>query len=279
MRRPVLLLFLSLLVLVPRLVSPVRSSPACAHAETTVRFVVEDLDVSAGGHTMSLSLTLRVSVIVEGFLPPVPPLVFSGFGGDIKITVKPEAGSLTLTYDGMPYNKGFETPIGNAEGTEVQVADVPEGSLFVILYSAVHANITAEGPVSLEPENLTWTSEGTQAVHVGHGPIQENPFSMLAAGAIKLVLTICCALEVVAGARSGDTVVFERERSVGAIEGQPNRVETSAWLIPVVPIAGGILFLAIVAAVVRRRRRAPRAPYPEARRWVRCPRCGYEFPI
>ena len=275
MRKALLCLFLTYLVLVSSLALLVQPQVAHVHAEEEVKFTASDVDVSAGGHTIRLTLTLSVSVSVEGLIPLIPPVAFSGFGGDLKITVLQGAGSLTLSYDGMPYSQSIEIPL---ETTEVSVSGVPEGTLYAIMMSpSLFANISAGGLVSLEPDELTWKEEGTQTVHVKHGPLVEDVTSMLDFGPIGIKVRLRYVLDVAVGVRSDGTLVFERTVSLGVLEGEPI-VEASVWLLPVVPVVGGVVLLAIVVAVVRRRR-GPRMAYPEARRWVRCPRCGFEFPI
>jgi len=275
MRKALLCLFLSSLVLVSSLALLMQPQVAYVYAEEEVKFTASDVDVSAGGHSISLTLTLSVSVSVEGLIPLLPPMAFSGFGGDLKITVLQGAGSLTLTYDGMPYSQPIETPL---ESTEVSVSSVPEGTLYVIIVSpSLSANISAGNSISLEPDELTWKEEGTQTVHMKHGPLMEDIISMFDFGAIGLKVRLRYVLDVAVGASSGGTSVFERTASLGVLEGEPT-VEASVWLLPVVPIVGGVILLAIVAAAVRRRR-GPKMAYPETRRWVRCPRCGFEFPV
>ena len=274
MRKALSCLVLISLVLISS-VSLARPSVVYAHAETEVSFVIEDVDVSAGGHTISLSLSLKVSVSVEGLIPLMPPVAFSGFGGDVKITILQEAASLTLFYDSTLHNKGFVTPL---ENTEIPVASVPEGDIYVILSPSLSVNITVEGPASISPEALTWASEGTKTVKIEHGPLMDDLMSMFAFGELGLKIMLYYVLEEVAvEARSGGSPVFEHTASPGALEGSPV-VEASAWLVPVIPIVGGLILLAIVVAVVRRRRRRPTF-YPEAGRWVRYPGCGYEFPV
>ena len=274
MRRALLCLFLIFIMLISSLALPTRPCVIYANAQTEVDFTIEEVDVSAGGHTINLSLSLGVSVSVEGLMPLIPPMAFSGFGGDVKITVSQEAGSITLLYDDTLHSKGITTPL---ESTEISVANVPEGDLYVIMSPALSANITVEGPVSVEPSVLSWSSEGTQTVHIEHGPLLDDPMSMLAFGTLLLKIKLSYMLDVAVGARSGGSPVFERTVSIGALEGKPV-VEASAWLVPIIPIVGGLILLAIVVAVVKRRRRGPTF-YPEAERWVRCPRCGYEFPV
>jgi len=274
MRKALSCLVLISLVLISS-ASLARPSVVYAHAETGVSFVIEDVDVSAGGHTISLSLSLKVSVSVEGLIPLMPLIAFSGFGGDAKITILQEAASLTLLYDSTLHNKGFVTPL---ETTEIPVASVPEGDIYVILSPSLSVNITVEGPASISPEALTWTSEGTKTVKIEHGPLMNDLMSMFAFGKLNLKIMLYYVLEEVAvEARSGGSPVFGHTTSLGALEGSPV-VEANVWLVPIIPIVGGIILLAIVVAAVRRRR-PPRAPYPRPERWVRCPRCGHEFPV
>jgi len=274
MRRALLCLLLSSLILISSITLLMQSQIAYAHAETEVKFTANDVDVSAGGHTINISLTLRVTVNVEGLVPLIPPIAFSGFGGDLHIAVQQETGSLTLKYDGTLHNKGgFLTPL---EPTEIEIASVPEGNLYAILSPSLSACISVEGEVSVEPDVLNWTSEGAQTIHIEHGPMVDKPMSIFAFSRLGFKIRLLYSLDITVGARSDGSPVFERTASLGALEGQPI-VEITGWLIPIVPIVGGLILLAIVVAVVRRRRRARAQPIEVGRQRVRCPRCGYEF--
>ncbi len=265
--RRVLVLALAVLVLTSSLALAGPQVIAVGRAATTVHFTTGD--VSVGGIVVRVDLC--VSVEVKGLLPYIPPFLISGFGGDIKVAVKAENATVSITYAGTPYTKEFLTPIGS---TTVPVAEVAGlGTLYIRATGRVRANATLRGPVTQAAE-LSWPSEGEQAIHVEHGPITEDPTSMLAFGVIKLTLVFWYELDLVVGAEYLGSTIFEHEVPVGGLEGTPN-VEESIWLVPAIPALGGLILLIVIIAAVRRGRAKPYGRY----RWVRCPRCGYEFAV
>lgn len=252
-----------------------------------VHYIVsfETINLTLGGFGIRLSTEVAIQVN--------PPLFYiSGTSDRCGVRVwAPRVftySEVRIMYEGRDYSATFWSLLGD---NKIDVARVPGlGSMYIKINGRVEVNSHVDGPISCSPKMLTFSSEGTESLHLKH----HNMFSF---GTIQITLVPKLILSIAVGIESLGNPIVEYSEDIGSLDASRDVVER----VTTYPVIGiGLLiavpFIALIVIGVyagRKRKKATQITHPHKEKmtriahtrqekeegpvlkgWKYCPRCG-----
>jgi hypothetical protein len=212
-----------------------------AYAGThSVTFTTGDINLVVFSVRLDLGASLQTGV----------PTIFSGGSGDMKIGVYPETASISVVFQGHTYTLDFTTPIGSVK---IPIYDILGlGTLYAKITGSMKTTLGVEGPGSVSPTSLSWTSEGSKSVSISHTG------SMFSFDTAKITIPLSYVLSLAVGVEALGITLYEYSEDVGTLSGTPIITESiSTFSIAVIAIIVIVAVVAIVGVAMVKRRKKP----------------------
>ena len=212
-----------------------------AYAGThSVTFTTGDIDLVVFSVQLDFEASVQTSV----------PTIFSGGSGNMKIDVSPETASISVVFQGNTYTQTFPTPIGSVK---IPIYDILGlGTLYAKITGSMKTTPRVEGPGSVSPTSLSWTSEGSKSVSISHTG------SMFSFDTLKIPIPFSYVVSLTVGVEALGTTLYEYSENVGSLSGSPTVTESiSTFSIATIAIVIIVVVAIVGIAVVAKRRKKP----------------------